>query len=64
MTVVYEGVHPTGRQLCRNITSQEAVLKAAETTELLYAALEQRGWLLEMPAISELKTGDETKAGF
>ena len=64
MTAVYTDVHVDGRQLCRNITPQEAVAKSEEVTQLLYEVLERRGWVLEMPALADLKTGAEVRTGF
>jgi hypothetical protein len=58
IAAVPEGESSKGEQLHRLMRPDEIVAKATAIAELVYADIEARGWVLEVPSLTELDTRD------
>jgi hypothetical protein len=66
MTGMPDGETTAGEQKHRPLTPEEAVERAVVATEKLFEAMENKGWILEVPSLDDLRTADvdHTKTGF
>lgn len=53
-----DGESKSGEPLYRRLEPDEVVKRAVEITALIYATIEERGWLLTVPSLSELEQFD------
>ncbi len=61
-----DGETSTGEQRHRLLTPKEIVDKAMTVSELIYAAIESKGWVQEVPSLEEMENfaGEEESTGF
>jgi hypothetical protein len=53
-----------GHQMMRLLTPEEIVTKAVATTEQLFTAIGDKGWITEVPPFSECLRDDSENVGF
>lgn len=63
ITAVIEGHHESGRPLYRNLTDEEAVDRAEMLVDRLYAKLEDRGWILDVPDLEDMEKFESNEPG-
>lgn len=61
-----DGETSSGEQRHRLLTTEEIVDKAVAISEMVYAAIESKGWVQELPSLEDMENfaGEEERTGF
>ena len=66
MGAIPDGETSNGEQRHRLLTPTEIVEKAVAVSDLVYATIESKGWVQEVPSLEEMEAfaGEEESPGF
>ncbi len=66
LCILPDGETSTGEQKHRSLTAKEIVDKAVAISELVYATIESRGWVQDLPSLEDMEkfAGEEESTGF
>lgn len=58
------GETSSGEQKMRLLTPEEAVGRAMQVTQMMFAAMQHEGWVLDIPSWDEISSASPNKTGF